>query len=320
MKTMKAVQIARRGGPLELVERLVPEPGPGQVRIKVESCGICHGELVAIEGHHPLMQYPRIPGHEVIGVIDKLGPLAGEWSVGDRVGVGWSGGGHEVTGLTYDGGYAEYMIGFAARMTRIPAGLPSAEASPLMCAGVTTFGALKHSVAGPGDTVAILGIGGLGHMALQYARNSGFRTVAVSRGGDKKGLALELGAHVYIDAQSEDPVQILKGMGGARVILATAPDSASITRIFDGLGEGGEMIIVAGMGGNLEFAPGQFLAGRRAVRGFTGTDPADLAGTLNFSQLANIHPLIETFPLDQAAGAFDRMMSSNVRFRAVLTM
>jgi propanol-preferring alcohol dehydrogenase len=212
------------------------------------------------------------------------------------------------------------MIGFAARMTRIPAGLPSAEASPLMCAGVTTFGALKHSVAGPGDTVAILGIGGLGHMALQYARNSGFRTVAVSRGGDKKGLALELGAHVYIDAQSEDPVQILKGMGGARVILATAPDSASITRIFDGLGEGGEMIIVAGMGGSLKFAPGQFLAGRRAVRGFTGTDPADLAGTLNFSQLANIHPLIETFPLGQAAGAFDRMMSSNVRFRAVLTM
>lgn len=320
MKTMKAVQITRRGGPLELVERLVLEPGLGQVRIKVQSCGICHGELAAIEGHHPRMQYPRIPGHEVIGVIDKLGPMAGEWSVGDRVGVGWSGGGHEVTGLTYDGGYAEYMIGFAARMTRIPAGLPSAEASPLMCAGVTTFGALKHSVAGPGDIVAILGIGGLGHMALQYARNSGFRTVAVSRGGNKKGLAIELGAHVYIDAQSEDPVQILKGMGGARVILATAPDSASITRIFDGLGEGGEMIIVAGMGGNLEFAPGQFLAGRRAVRGFTGTDPADLAGTLNFSQLANIHPLIETFPLDQAAGAFDRMMSSSVRFRAVLTM
>ena len=169
MKTMKAVQIARRGGPLELVERLVPEPGPGQARIKVQSCGICHGDLVAIEGHHPRMQYPRIPGHEVIGVIDKLGPVAGEWSVGDRVGVGWSGRGHEVTGLTYDGGYAEYMIGFAARMTRIPAGLPSAEASPLMCAGVTTFGALKHSVAGPGDTVAILGIGGLGHMALQYA-------------------------------------------------------------------------------------------------------------------------------------------------------
>ncbi len=305
---------------MEVVERSIPEPGPGQVRIHVTTCGVCHGEVAAIEGYHPQTVYPRIPGHEVIGTVDKLGPGVDTWKVGERVGVGWSGGAGEVTGMTYDGGYAEYMIGFARAMTKIPEGMDAVEASPLMCAGVTTFSALKHSSARPGDLVAIQGIGGLGHLAVQYAHKSGYQTVAISRGADKKELALKLGAHVYIDAGHEDAAKVLKDLGGAKVILATAPDGPSITQIFDGLGMYGEMIIVAGAGGPLALSPGQFLAGRRSIKGWTGGDPGDLNDTLRFSQLQDIHPLVEQFTLDQAPEAFDHMMSSRVRFRAVLTM
>ncbi|WP_284286372.1 alcohol dehydrogenase catalytic domain-containing protein [Alicyclobacillus fastidiosus] len=210
---MKAVQISKRNGPLELVERNIPEPGRGQVRIRVEACGVCHGEVVALEGHHPDMQYPRIPGHEVIGVIDQIGDDVHGWSQGERVGVGWNGGHDETTGLTLDGGYAQYMIAYADGLARIPEGLSAVDAAPLMCAGVTTFGALKHSSARAGDLVVIQGIGGLGHLAIQYARKAGFHTVAVSRGRDKEELALKLGAHRYIDAQSEDAAKVLQEMG-----------------------------------------------------------------------------------------------------------
>lgn len=320
MAKMRAVQIPYRGGPLELVEREIPEPGSGQVRIRVEACGVCHGEVVAIEGHHPAMNYPRIPGHEVIGVIEKLGPNVEGWHPGQRVGVGWNGGHNQVTGLTIDGGYADYMLAYADGLAHVPDGLSITEAAPLMCAGVTTFGALKNSKARPGNTVVIQGIGGLGHLAIQYARKSGFRTVAVSRGEDKKALALELGAHVYIDAVSENPSQVLKEMGGAKVILATAPNGKAISELFHGLGESGELIVVAGSGEVLDLSPVQFLNGRKTLRGWTAGHAKDSEETIHFSVLTDIHPIVETYPLEEAQEAFDRMMSAKARFRAVLTM
>jgi alcohol dehydrogenase, propanol-preferring len=320
MAKMRAVQIPYRGGPLELVEREIPEPGNGQVQIRVEACGVCHGEVVAIEGHHPAMNYPRIPGHEVIGVIEKLGPNVEGWYPGQRVGVGWNGGHKQVTGLTIDGGYADYMLAYADGLAKVPDGLSITEAAPLMCAGVTTFGALKNSKARPGDTVVIQGIGGLGHLAIQYARKSGFHTIAVSRGEDKKALALELGAHVYIDAVSENPAEVLKEMGGANVILATAPSGKAISELFHGLGESGELIVVAGSGEALDLSPVQFLNGRKTLRGWTAGHAKDSEETIHFSVLTDIHPIVEAYPLEKAQEAFDRMMSAQARFRAVLTM
>ncbi|WP_326492937.1 alcohol dehydrogenase [Alicyclobacillus fastidiosus] len=317
---MKAVQISKRNGPLELVERNIPEPGRGQVRIRVEACGVCHGEVVALEGHHPDMQYPRIPGHEVIGVIDQIGDDVHGWSQGERVGVGWNGGHDETTGLTLDGGYAQYMIAYADGLARIPEGLSAVDAAPLMCAGVTTFGALKHSSARAGDLVVIQGIGGLGHLAIQYARKAGFHTVAVSRGRDKEELALKLGAHRYIDAQSEDAAKVLQEMGGAKLILATAPNGQAIADLFNGLGANGEMVVVAGSGDAMPLSPVQLLNGRRSVRGWTAGQAKDSEETISFSVLSDIRPMIETFPLERANEAFERMMSAKVRFRAVLTM
>ncbi|WAH37148.1 zinc-binding dehydrogenase [Alicyclobacillus dauci] len=320
MATMKAVQIVGRGGPFELVEVDIPEPGAEQVRIRVEACGVCHGEVMALEGHAPNMQYPRIPGHEVIGVIDKLGSDVSGWSVGDRVGVGWAGGHGQVTGLTYDGGYAEYMVAYTDGLARVPEEVSAEEVAPLMCAGNTTFSALRNSQARPGDIVVIGGIGGLGHLAVQYAKKAGYHVVAVSRGKDKEPLAKQLGAHIYIDAEAEDPAKVLQSMGGAKVVLATAPNAKSISQLFNGLAPGGELIVVAGSGDQLDLTPAQFLNGRRTFKGWTAGPAKESEETIAFSVLTDVHPMVEVFPLEQATEAFEHMMSSKVRFRAVLTM
>jgi propanol-preferring alcohol dehydrogenase len=315
---MKAVQIPSRGGQLELVERPVPAPMENQVLLRVEACGVCHGEVVAIEGHSPHMQYPRIPGHEVIGVIEQLGTAVTHWQIGQRVGVGWNGGHGQVTGLTMDGGYAEYMVAYEDGLALIPGGLSALEAAPLMSAGVTTFGALKNSAAKPGDLVAIQGIGGLGHLAIQYAKKAGFHTVAVSRGSEKEALARQLGAHLYIDAAQEDAAKTLQAMGGAKVILATAPNGKAISSLFDGLGPNGELIIVAGSGDPMDVSPVQFLNGRRTIRGWTSGQAKDSEETIRFSVLTDVRPMIETYPLERVGEAFERMMKASARFRAVL--
>lgn len=302
-----------------MVERPIPEPGAGQVRIRVEACGVCHGEMVAIEGHHPQASYPRVPGHEVIGVIEKLGDGVTGWELGTRVGVGWSGGRDEaVTGLTQDGGYAEHMVAFREALVRIPEGLGAIEAAPLMCAGVTTFDALRNAGARMGDVVAIQGVGGLGHLAIQYARKAGFHTIAISRGEQKKALALELGAHLYIDAEREDAAKILQGLGGAKVILATAPNAKAISALVNGLAWEGAIVCVAGEGAPMPISPVQILT-RRTIKGWVASGPKDIQDTVRFSVLADIHPMIETFPLEKAAEALDRMLKADVRFRAVLT-
>jgi propanol-preferring alcohol dehydrogenase len=314
---MKAVQVAKRGGGFEVVERPVPEPQANQVLLKVEVCGVCQGENVAIHGHWPNMQYPRIPGHEVIGTVEKLGAGVSGWKVGQRVGVGWSGGGAEVTGLTVDGGYAEYAVASAAALVAIPDGLSASEAAPLMCAGVTTFTALKHSAARMGDVVAIQGIGGLGHLAIQFARKAGFHTVAISRGAQKEALARELGAHEYIDGAAEDLGKRLHALGGAKVVIATAPNAKAISSAVTGLVAGGEVVIVAGSNEKLEVSPMQLLH-RHSVRGWVAEGVHDIAETVRFSVMAGVRPRVELFPLEKAGDAYAHMMKADVRFRAVL--
>lgn len=315
---MKAIQIPRRGGAFELVERPIPVPTANQVLLRVEACGVCHGENVALSGHWPGIEYPRIPGHEVIGIIEQLGQDVRGFSIGQRVGIGWSAGCRDlVTGLTFDGGYAEYAVAHAAGLVAIPEGLSAEQAAPLMCAGVTTFTALKHSVARMGDLVAISGIGGLGHLAIQYAQRAGFRTVAISRGRAKAELAQKLGAHHYIDGAAEDVGKALQALGGAKVIIATAPSAAAISSAVSGLSFGGEVVIVAGSGDKLDLSPIQLLH-RHTVRGWVAEGQPDLVETVRFSQLTGVLPHIETFPLEQAAAAYEQMMNASVRFRAVL--
>jgi D-arabinose 1-dehydrogenase-like Zn-dependent alcohol dehydrogenase len=329
---MKAVQVRSAGADFELVEREIPEPGERQVLIKVEACGICHGDAAAKTGAMPGVTYPRIPGHEVVGVIEKCGPGVSGWKPGARVGVGWSGGScmtcaacqrgdhyncenSLITGLSCDGGYAEYMTARTSALISIPDELSSADAAPLLCAGATTFSALKKSGALGGEVVAIHGIGGLGHLAIQYACRLGFRTVAISRGKEKEALAKKLGAHAYIDAEASDASKELQKLGGARVILATAPNTKAISALINGLGMGGQIIIVAGVGEPMQVFPGQLFRGGRSIKGWHGERPGD---AIKFSVLFNIMPMIETFPLEKAAEAFDRMMTSKVLFRSVL--
>jgi propanol-preferring alcohol dehydrogenase len=316
---MKAIQIPRREGAFELIDRPIPEPKSDQVQIKVEACGICHGEEVAIHGHWPGMEYPRIPGHEVIGVVEKLGANVTDFRIGQRVGVGWSAGGDKVTGLTVDGGYAEHMVAAAAAVIAIPEGLAPVDAAPLMCAGVTTFTALRHSKARMGDLVAIQGIGGLGHLAVQFARKAGFHTVAISRGKQKEALARELGAHAYLDSESQDLAKELQALGGAKVVIATAPSAKAISATVAGLARDGEVVIVAGSGEKLDVTPLQLLR-RNAVRGWVGDGPPDIVETLRFSMLTGVHTKVEAFPLARASEAYEKMMKSQVRFRSVLTM
>jgi D-arabinose 1-dehydrogenase-like Zn-dependent alcohol dehydrogenase len=333
---MTAMQISKPGGDFELVQKEIPEPGKNEVRIKVQACGICHGDAVVKEGHYPGIKYPRVPGHEVVGIIDKLGKDIYGWKAGQRVGVGWYGGpcmkcetcrrgdldncrSSLTTGISFDGGYEEYMVAARQALVLIPEEFESLEAAPLLCAGRTTYTALRDSGAKGGDVVAIQGIGGLGHLAVQFSRKLGFKTVALSRGNGKKKLALKLGAHVYIDTEAADPVKELQKLGGAKVILATAPNGKAISGLVGGLGYDGQLLIVSAPAEPLQIFAGQLFGGRKSIRGWVagGSDsPADDA--LYFSQLTGVLPVIEVFPLEQAAAAFEKMMTARVHFRSVL--
>jgi len=334
---MKAAQITKAGGDFELVRRDVLEPGPGQVRLKVEACGICHSDVLVKDGLWPGLQYPRVPGHEVAGSVDALGAGVTAWKTGDRVGVGWHGGhdftcdrcrrgdfamcvNRKVTGIDYDGGYAEYMLAPAEALAVLPRGLPAEEAGPFMCAGVTVFNALRNSGARPGEVVAVQGIGGLGHLGVQYARKMGFETVALGRGKDKEPLAKELGAHHYIDSSAADTVAELQKLGGARVILATAPDAKAISDIVGGLGVNGNLLIPAAPNDPLTVSVMPLLMGRRQISGWYSGTARDSQDSLEFSVLSGVHPMIEKFPLSRVAEAYERMHSGKVRFRVVLTM
>ena len=336
-KKMKAAQISKPGGDFELVERDIPEPGAGQVRVKVEACGICHSDVLVKEGLWPGIKYPRVPGHEIAGRVDALGNGVSNWKKGQRVGVGWHGGhdfvcnecrrgdfamcvNRKVTGIDFDGGYAEYMIAPAETLALIPDELPSNEAGPFMCAGVTVFNALRNSGARAGDVVAVQGIGGLGHLGVQYARQMGFETVALGRGKDKEPLAKKLGAQHYIDSDVVDPVAELQKLGGARVILATAPSAKAISSVVEGLSPNGNLLVPAAPAEPLSISVMPLIAGRRSISGCYSGTARDSQDTLEFSAFSGVHPMIEKFPLSRAAEAYERMHSGKVRFRVVLTM
>jgi D-arabinose 1-dehydrogenase-like Zn-dependent alcohol dehydrogenase len=333
---MRAVQVARAGGPLELVERAIPEPGAGQVRIKVQACGICHSDSVVKEGLWPGLQFPRVPGHEVVGIVDAVGSGVAQWKPGQRVGVGWHGGhcGYcdacrngdffgckvalQITGVSFDGGYAEYMVAPAIAVALVPENLSVVEAAPLMCAGITTYNALRNSAARAGDLVAILGLGGLGHLAVQYATKMGFRTVAIARGADKEPLATKLGAWRYIDSVAQNPAAELQKLGGAKAILATVTAGEAMSAALGGLGLNGSFIIV-GAAQAMQISPLQLLMGRQSVKGWYSGTALDSQETLAFSVLTGVRSMNEVFPLDKAAEGYERMASGKARFRVVLT-
>jgi D-arabinose 1-dehydrogenase-like Zn-dependent alcohol dehydrogenase len=336
MAVMRVAQVPRPKGPFEIVERQIPEPGAGTVRIKVHACGICHSDSVTREGLFPGIQYPRVPGHEVAGVIDAVGPGVAGWEPGQRVGVGWNGGycGYcdhcrrgeffacargQTTGVTYDGGYGEYMIAPASAVALMPAELPPVEAGPLMCAGLTTFNALRNSGARPGDVVAVLGLGGLGHLGVQYAAKMGFHTVGIARGKDKEPLARRLGASVYIDSQAQDPAAELLKLGGAKVILATATSGEAMSAVQGGVAVNGTLLIV-GAAESMQVSLIPLFMGCRSVKGWYSGTSIDSQDTLAFSLRAGVRPMIETYPLERVAEAYDRMMSGKARFRVVLTI
>ncbi|HVN17135.1 MAG TPA: alcohol dehydrogenase [Dongiaceae bacterium] len=334
---MKAVQISKAGGNFEVVERPVPQPGRGEVRIKVEACGICHSDALVKEGHWPGIEYPRVPGHEIAGRIDAVGPDVMLWKQGQRVGVGWHGGhcficdpcrrgdfincqNEKITAIHFDGGYQEYMVAPAEAVALMPDDLPSDEAAPLLCAGITVYNALRNSGARAGDLVAVQGIGGLGHLGIQYARQMGFHTVAIGRGGDKQPLAQKLGAHSYIDTSAGPPALQLQKMGGAHVILATAPDSKSMSALVDGLGPRGTLTIVGAGMESLTVTPLQLIGGSKSIRGWASGMARDSQDTLEFSAFSGVRPMIERYPLAKAAEAYDQMITGRARFRVVLTM
>lgn len=336
MPTMKAVQVPQAGGAFELVERALPEPKTGQVRLKVAACGICHSDSFVKEGGSLPIAYPRIPGHEVIGSIDAIGEGVSSWSVGQRVGVGWHGGhcfvcpacrrgdfincvNEQIAGLSYDGGYAEYMVAPQEALAVVPEQLQATEAAPLMCAGVTTFNALRHSVAKAGDVVAVQGLGGLGHLGIQFANRMGFKTVAVSRGRDKEQLARELGADAYVDAATQDPAQALLAMGGARVVLATAPSGKALASILGGIGTNGQLLVVAAPHDATELFLASLIGGNRSIQGWASGTAIDSEDTLRFSALRHVRPRVEIFPLERASEGYERMISNQARFRAVLS-
>ena len=337
MPKMKVVQVSKAGGNFELVERNIPEPGRNQVRIKVEACGICHSDQLVKEGYWPGIQYPRVPGHEIAGRIDAVGGGVSNWKPGQRVGVGWHGGhdftcnacrrgdfincqNEQITGISYDGGYQEYMLAPAEAVAAIPDELPAAEAAPLLCAGITVFNALRHSGARPGDLVAIQGIGGLGHLGIQYARQMGFRTFAIGRGKDKEALARKLGAAHYVDSAAGDPSAELKKFGGASVILATAPDSKSMSALVNGLASNGKLVVVGAGADPLAVTPIQLIVGSKTLQGWASGIATDSEDTMQFSTLSGVRPMIEKYPLEKAAEAYDQMISGRARFRVVLTM
>jgi D-arabinose 1-dehydrogenase-like Zn-dependent alcohol dehydrogenase len=334
---MKAVQISKPGGNFEVVERPIPQPARNQVRIKVEACGICHSDALVKEGHWPGLQYPRVPGHEIAGRIDAAGADVTQWKPGQRVGVGWHGGHcfqcdpcrrgdfmnckfEKITAIHFDGGYAEYMVVPAEAVALMPDDLPADEAAPLLCAGITVFNALRNSGARAGDLVAVQGIGGLGHLGIQYARQMGFRTVAIGRGGDKQPLAKKLGAHEYIDTSAGDPAAALQKMGGANVVLATAPDSKSMSALVDGLVPRGTLMVIGAGLESLTVTPVQLIFGSKSIRGWASGTARDSQDTLEFSALSGVRPMIERYPLERAAEAYEQMISGKARFRVVLTM
>jgi D-arabinose 1-dehydrogenase-like Zn-dependent alcohol dehydrogenase len=336
MAKMRAMQVPRPNGPFELVEREIPEPVPGTVRVKVEACGVCHSDVFAKEGLFPGIQYPRVPGHEVAGVIDSIGPGVESWKVGQRVGIGWHGGycfycnpcrhgdfincsKMKICGLSYDGGYADYMIAPVTALALIPDGISPVEAAPLMCAGITTFNALRNSGARPGDLVAILGIGGLGHLAIQFAVKMGFKTYAVARGKGKEALAKKLGAHHYIDTQSQKIADELQQMGGAKVVLSTITNSKAIQEAMPGLSINGKLLIVGAAPEPLEVPPMLLIRGKRTISGWASGSSIDSEETMSFCSQTGVRSMNEVFPLERAAEAYDLMMSGKARFRAVLT-
>jgi D-arabinose 1-dehydrogenase-like Zn-dependent alcohol dehydrogenase len=336
MAKMRAVQVPKPGGPFELVEREIPEPGPGLVRVKVEACGICHSDSLVKEGYFPGIQYPRVPGHEVAGVLDAVGPGVVPWEPGQRVGVGWYGGhcGHclqcrrgdfllcrtgQITGFSFDGGYADYMLVPAQALALIPNELPAADAAPLLCAGITTFNSVRHSGARAGDLVAVLGLGGLGHLGVQYSAKMGFNTVAIARGQDKAPLALKLGARKYIDSTSQNPAEELMKMGGARVIVATVTNAAAMNATVGGLGIDGKLLVLGAPAEPLSISAIPLLAGRRTIAGWPSGTAVDSEDTMNFSAMTQVRSMNEVFPLERAAEAYDRMMSGKARFRVVIT-
>ena len=336
-KPMKAAQIPKPGADFQVVEREVPKPGAREVRIKVQACGICHSDTLTKEGQWPGIQYPRVPGHEVAGIIDEVGPDVAEWKRGQRAGVGWHGGRDntcpacrrgdfrnctnlKIPGISYDGGYAQYMVAPVEALVPIPESLSDADAAPLLCAGITTYNALRHSGALPGDVVAVQGIGGLGHLGIQFANKFGYKVAAIGRGPENAALAKKLGASAYIDSRSARPAEALQKLGGAQVILATAPSSKAMSEVIDGLAPNGKLIVIGVTSEPLEVTPLQLISGSRALQGWAAGTAADCEDTLRFAELSGVRPMIETYPLEKAGEAYARMLSGKAQFRVVLTM
>ena len=335
--TMKAAQISTPGAGFQVVERDIPKPGAGQVRIKVQACGVCHSDVLTVEGEWPGIQYPRAPGHEVAGIIDEVGAGVSAWKKGQRVGVGWHGGQDntcpecrrgdfrncrnlKIAGISYDGGYQQYMVAPVEALVAIPDSLKDTEAAPLLCAGVTTYNALRHSGALPGDLVAIQGIGGLGHLGVQFANKFGYKVAAIGRGHENERLAKKLGANVYIDSKATNAAEELQKLGGAKVILATAPSSKAMSELINGLGPNGKLIVVGATADPIEVTPLQLIGGSKSIQGWASGTAADSEDTLRFAELSGVRPMIETYPLEKAAEAYARMLSGKAEFRVVLTM
>src|SRR5438128_532968 len=334
---MRAAQVPKPGAAFEIVEREIPKPGAGEVRVKVRACGVCDSDVFTKEGQWPGIQYPRVPGHEVAGIIDELGAGVAAWEKGQRVGVGWHGGQDntcvscrrgdfrncrnlKVPGISYDGGYQQYMVAPVEALAAMPASLSDAEAAPLLCAGITTFNALRHSGAMPGDLVAVQGIGGLGHLGIQFGNKFGYKVAAIGRGSENAGLAKKLGASAYIDSKSTNAAEELQRLGGAQVILATAPSSKAMADLIDGLGPNGKLVVVGAAFDPIAVTPIQLISGVRSIQGWAAGTPPDSEDTLRFAELTGVRPMIETYPLEKAGEAYARMMSGKAQFRVVLTM
>ena len=335
--TMKVAAISKPGAAFEIVEREIPAPGAGQVRLKVLACGVCHSDVVTKDGLLPGIQYPRVPGHEVVGLIDELGAGVSGWTKGQRVGVGWHGGhdgtclqcrrgdfincvNQKIAGVSYDGGYQEYMIAPVEALAAVPEGLKDVEAAPLLCAGITTFNALRHAGAMPPDLVAVQGVGGLGHLGIQFANKCGYKVAAIGRGPENAVLAKKLGAHVYIDSHATNAAQELQKLGGAKVILATAPSGKSMSELIGGLGPNGRLMVIGAPLDPMQVNPLQLIFGSRTIEGWASGIATDSEDTLRFAELTGVRPMIETYPLEKAGEAYDRMLSGKAQFRVVLTM
>jgi D-arabinose 1-dehydrogenase-like Zn-dependent alcohol dehydrogenase len=334
---MKAAQISKPGGEFEFVEHQIPEPGAGEVLIKVKACGICHSDVFTKEGSWPGIEYPRVPGHEVTGIIDEVGVGVSQWKKGQRVGVGWHGG-HDntcrecqrgdfrncrnlkVPGISYDGGYQQYMVAPVEALVSLPEGLNDVEAAPLLCAGITTYNALRRSGALPGDLVAVQGIGGLGHLAIQFGNKFGYKIAAIDRGSETAPLAKKLGASVYIDSKSTNAAEALQKLGGAQVILALAPSSKAMSELFEGLAPNGKIVVIGVDAEPLQITPVQLITGSRTIQGWASGTTADEDDTLRFAELSGVRPMIETYPLEKVSEGYARMMGGKARFRVVLTM